>query len=332
MKYSRLLVLLIPMSLPAFGQTSEDGRYGLWSARGEYGEEFTCSLDNFAISAVANEIPTADRLTLYFVWSASGRLALNVWGRPLGKVRMHVEAAGSGDTWDVDFDERRILLSGADAEKLVDHIGAGKDVMITLNAQRFLASARGAEIAVPMYRACVAAAAAGVVPVQAGDGKQIFQMIDNDRCGFRQQFWVDDFPIGLSLWVGKEGGEFTFARRTISGTPHGWRVKRRQLPDQVDAVSLVGGTFSLMEDWEFTLTLDQADAIAADLLAGKSRTVTLTEPSGVAHVLEFGGAHAKPSAAMMAACRKVLFEQAEPLGEALADPQAHHFEVAALTE
>jgi len=294
------------MSLPAFGQTSEDGRYGLWTARGEYGEEFTCSLDNFAINAAANEIPTADRLTLYFVWSASGGLALNVWGRPLGKVRLHVEVVGSGDSWDVDFDERRILLSGADAEKLIDHIGAGRDVMISMNARRFLASERGAEIAVPMYRACVAAAAAGVAPVQPGDGKQIVQMIGNERCGFRQWFWFDDFPVGLSLWVGKNGGEFTFSRSTVSGSPHGWRVKRRQQPDQVDAVSVFGGTFSLMEEWEFRLTLDQADAVAADLLAGKARTVTLTEPSGVAHVLDFGGAHAKPSAAMMEACRKVL--------------------------
>ena len=305
MKYFPLLVLLIPMSLPAFGQTSEDGRYGLWSARGEYGEEFTCSLDNFAINAAANEIPTADRLTLYFVWSASRGLTLNVWGRPLGKVRMHVEAVGSSDTWDVDFDGRRVLLSGADAEKLVDHIGAGQDVMITLNAQRLLASERGAEIAVPMYRACVAAAAAGVAPVQTGDGNRSFQMVDDERCGFRQWLSFDDFPVGLSLWVGKEGGEFTFARETISGTPHGRSVKRRQQPDQVDAVSLFGGTFGLMEEWQFRLTLDQADAIAADLLAGKSRAVTLTEPSGVAHVLEFGGAHARPSAAMMAACRKV---------------------------
>jgi len=307
-KYFPLLVLLMPMSSPAFGQTSEDGRYGLWSARGEYGEEFTCSLDNYAINAAATESPTTDRITLYFVWSASRGLALNVWGRPLGKVRMHVEAVGSSDTWDVDFDERRILLSGADAEKLVDHIGAGQDVMITLNAQRFLASERGAEIAVPMYRGCVAAAAAGVAPVQTGDGKQIFQMVDDERCGFRQWFWFDDFPVGLSLWVGKEDGEFTFARQTISGTAHGGRVKRRQQPDQVDAASLFGGTFSLMEEWDFTLTLDQAEAIAADLLAGKSRTVTLTEPSGVAHVLEFGGAHARPSAAMMAACRKVHFK------------------------
>jgi hypothetical protein len=311
MKYSRLLVLLIPMSLPAFGQTSEDGRYGLWSARGEYGAEFTCSLDNFAVNAAANEIPTADRLGLYFVWSASRGLELNVWGRPLGEVRMHVEAVGSGDTWDVDFDARRILLSGAEAEKLVDHIGAGHDVMITLSypgkePQRFLARERGAEIAVPMYRACLAAAAAGVAPVQTGDGKRIFQTIDNERCGFRQWFSFDDFPVGLSLWVGKEDGEFTFARQTTSGTPLGRRVKRRQQPDQVDAVSLFGGTFSLMEDREFKLTLDQADAIAADLLAGKSRAVTLTEPSGVSHVLEFGGAHARPSAAMMAACRQVL--------------------------
>lgn len=312
MKYFSVLVLLIPTSLPAFGQTSEDGRYGLWSARGEYGEEFTCSLDNFAVNAAANETPTTDRLGLYFVWNASRGLTLNVWGRPLGNVRMHVEAVGAGDTWDVDFDARRILLSGAGAEKLVDYIGAGHDVMITLNypgkkPQRFLARERGAEIAVPMYRACVAAAA-GVAPVQAGEGKRIFQMIDNERCGFRQWFWFDDFPVGLSLWMGNSGGEFTFARQTTYGTPHGWRVKRRKQPDLVDAASLFGGTFSLMEDWKFRLTLDQADAIAADLLAGKSRAVTLTEPSGVAHVLEFGGAHAGPSAAMMAACREVLFE------------------------
>lgn len=305
-KYLRLFVLLMPMSLPAFGQTSEDGRYGLWSARGEHGEEFTCSLDNFAINAAATEIPAADRLTLYFVWSESRGLTLNVWGRPLGKVRMRVEAVGNGDTWDVDFDERRILLSGADAEKLVDHIGAGQDVMITLNMQRFLARASGAEIAVPMYRACVAAAAAGVAPVQTGEGSRIVQMIDNERCGFRQWFSVDDFPVGLSLWVGKEDGEFTFSRRTISGTPHGGRVKRREQPDQVDAVSVFGGAFGLMEEWKFTLTLEQADAIAADLLAGEARAVTLTEASGVAHVLEFGGAHAKPSAAMMAACREVF--------------------------
>jgi len=311
-KYFRLLVLLIPTSLSAFGQTSEGGRFGLWSARGEYGEEFTCSLDNYAINAAATEIPTTDRLTLYFVWNASRGLTLNVWGRPLGKVRMHVEAVGNSDAWDVDFDERRILLSGADAEKLVDHIGAGRDVMITLSypgkePQRFLARERGAEVAVPLYRACVVAAAAGVAPVQTGDGELIFQMIDDERCGFRQWFSFDDFPVGLSLWVGKEDGEFTFSRSTISGTPHGGRVKRRQQPDQVDAVSLFGGTFSLMEDWEFRLALDQADAIAADLLAGKSRAVTLTEPSGVARVLEFGGAHARPSAAMMAACRRVLF-------------------------
>jgi hypothetical protein len=44
----------------------------------------------------------------------------------------------------------------------------------------------------------------------------------------------------------------------------------------LDAVSLFGGTFSLMEEWQFSLTLDQADAIAADLLAGKSRAVTLS--------------------------------------------------------
>ena len=129
------------------------------------------------------------------------------------------------------------------------HIGAGHDVMITLNypgkePQRFLARERGAEIAVPMYRACVAAAAAGVAPVQTGDGKLIFQMVDDERCGFRQWFSFDDFPVGLSLWVGNRGGEFTFARQTISGTPHGRTVKRRQQPDQVDAVSLFGGTWS----------------------------------------------------------------------------------------
>jgi hypothetical protein len=310
-KYFRLLVVLIPLSSPAFGQTSEDGRYGLWSARGEHGEEFTCSLDTFAIDAAATEIPTADRVTLYFVWSASRGLTLNVWGRPLGKVPMHVEVVGNADSWDVDFDERRILLSGADAEKLVDHIGAGRDVLITLSypgkaPQRFLARELGAEVAVPMYRACVAAAAAGVAPAQPGDGKQIFQMIDDERCGFRQWFRFDDFPVGLSLWIGRNGGEVAFERQTISGTPHGRRVKRRQQPDQVDAVSLSGGTFSLMEEWQFSLTLEQAEAIAADLLAGESRAVTLTDPSGVAHVLEFGGAHAKPSAAMMAACRQAL--------------------------
>lgn len=173
---------------PAFGQTSEGGRYGLWSARGEYGAEFTCSLDNFAVNAAANEIPTTDRLTLYFVWSASRGLDLNVWGRPLGKVRMHVEAVGNGDTWDVGF------------------------------------------------AACVAAAAAGVAPVQTGDGNLIFQMVDDERCGFRQWFSFDDFPVGLSLC--------TFARQTNSGTAHGRSAKRRQQPDQVDAVSLFGGTWS----------------------------------------------------------------------------------------
>jgi hypothetical protein len=142
--------------------------------------------------------------------------------------------------------------------------------------------------------------------MQTGAGDRIFQMIDGERCGLRQWFSFDDFPVGLSLWIGKEDGEFTFSRRTTSGTPHGGRMKRRQQPDQLDAVSLFGGTFTLMEEWEFRLTLDQAEAIAADLLAGKSRAVTLTEPSGVEHVLEFGGAHAKPSAAMMAACRRVL--------------------------
>jgi hypothetical protein len=109
------------------------------------------------------------------------------------------------------------------------------------------------------------------------------------------------------LWAERDRGEFAVNRARIAAYANNPRGTPRAEPDRVEAEAVFGGTFELIDERRHALTLEQVNGIAADVLRGGERTLRLTQPNGRMLALNFGGAHAKPSAAMLAACRRAQF-------------------------
>jgi hypothetical protein len=309
-----LLTLLPLLAGLAQAQSSTpavvDDLPGAWKARGAYGDQgYSCALEAWAVDTGA-DAPAAERVSLAFAWQPSG-LALSLRGPSLGKPQVRIEGVGTEHVWDVALEQRRLPVTPADAETLVADIGAGRAVALTLTykrdpARRLVVDSRNYRVAVPMYRACVEEAAKGVPESSEAVGEEIFQLTSPGGCGLRQWYAFDKYPVSLTLWAARDRGEFAVNRTQIAASTIGIRGTSRE-PDLVDAAAVFGGAFELTDERRHALSLDQVNGIVADLLRGGERTLRLTEPNGRTVALRFGGAHAKPSAAMLGACRRAQF-------------------------
>ncbi|HYJ42457.1 MAG TPA: hypothetical protein VEW08_16825 [Steroidobacteraceae bacterium] len=292
-----------------------------WFARSEFGKEPTCAL--FGRTAV--DLQTAMSVTI--VWTASEGPVVRLNGGLSGIPSVLLESVGTDDRWNVtvdylrqpEFAARQIMISAGDLDRLIDNIGLGHALAITVANSgkaplRYLDAPDGRKVAVAMYRACVKSMAASPPPAYSKwPGMYLFQMADDSECGFRQIFSERSFPPYITLWVSERGGRIAFMRETVERKPHGRIGKRRKTPDRVNSEALFGQTFDLVESFEFDLTLSQVDTLAADLARGVARNVVMTSPEGESLTLGFGGAYGKASAAMLAACREVKFGSAEKL-------------------
>jgi hypothetical protein len=309
-------------ALLAFGgNTACAGIGDAWFARSEFGEEPTCAL--FGRTAV--DLQTAMSVTV--VWTASEGTLVRLNGSLSGIPSVMIESVGTDDRWTVavdhlrqpEFAARPIVISAGDLDRLIDNIGLGHGLAITVTHSgkpplRYLDAPGDGRVAVAMYRACVKSISENPPPrYSKWPGMYLFQMVDHGECGFRQIFSDRSFPPYISLWVSEQGGRIAFMRETVERKPHGRIVKRRKTPDRVNSEALFGQTFDLVESFEYHLTLPQVDTLAADLARGVARNVVMTSPDGESLILGFGGPYSKASAAMLAACREVEFGSAEKM-------------------
>jgi hypothetical protein len=290
-----------------------------WFARSEFGKEPTCAL--FGRTAV--DLQTAMSVTVG--WTASEGVLVRLNGNLSGIPSVVLESVGTNDRWNVavdhlrqpEFAARPIVISAGDLDRLIDNLGLGHGLAITVTHAgkaplRYLDAPGDRKVAVAMYRACVKSITASPPPAYSKwPGMYLFQMVDGGQCGFRQIFSERSFSPYISLWVNERGGRIAFMRETFERKPHGRIGKRRKTPDRVNAEPLFGQTFDLVENFEYDLTLPQVDTLAADLARGVARDVVMTSPDGESLILGFGGPYSKASAAMLAACREVEFGSAE---------------------
>jgi hypothetical protein len=287
------------------GRDPHDG----WIARSEFADDIICTLSTSARGE------GTDTVGLFFVWTRANGLVLNLWGKPLGRPAIRVESVGGEQAWNVAFDERRVLLAGAEANALVRDVSQGRHVALTLTyldkqSERYGTNSGFARISVAMYDACVKSLT-DEPPNYAGfPGYYLFQISSFDDCGFRQAIDAGKFPLYVTLWAGADHGEVTITRETVISSPHGRLKARRTQPDRVDARPLFGKTLDLMAEANYEITLEQTNMLAADLLQGRARDVPVESPTGEKLVLQFGGALSKASAAMFDACRTATFEKA----------------------
>ncbi len=301
------------------GNTAFAGIGDAWFARSEFGKEPTCAL--FGRTAV--DMQTVMSVTVG--WTASEGALLRLNGSLSGIPSVVLESVGTHDRWNVavdhlrqpEFAARPIVISAGDLDRLIDNLGLGHELAITVTHAgkaplRYLDTPGGRKVAVAMYRACVKSIAASPPPAYSKwPGMYLFQMVDDGQCGFRQIFSDRSFSPYISLWVSEQGGRMAFMRETFERKPHGRIGKRRKTPDRVNSEALFGQTFDLVESFEYHLTLPQVDTLAADLARGVARNVVMTSPEGESLILGFGGPYSKASAAMLAACREVEFGPVE---------------------
>jgi hypothetical protein len=310
-----LSVLLALTSCNAFA-----GYDDAWSAGSEIGKEPSCAL----YGRTAVDLQTT--ISVIIVWTASEGPVVRLNGGLSGNPSVLLESVGTNDRWNVtvdylrqpEFAARHIMISAGDLDRLIDNLGLGHGLAITVAHSgkapiRYLDATDGRKVAVAMYRACVKSMAASPPPAHSKWPGYLFQMSDHNECGYRQIFSERSFPPYISLWVSERGGRIAFMRETVEGRPHGRIGKRRKTPDRVNSEALFGQTFDLVESFEYDLTLSQVDTLAADLARGVARNVVMTSPEGESLILGFGGAYSKASAAMLAACREVKFGSAEKL-------------------
>jgi len=293
-----------------------------WFARSEFGKEPTCAL--FGRTAI--DMQTV--MSVSIVWTASEGSVVRLNGALSGIPSVLLESVGTNDRWNVtvdhlrqpEFAARHIVISAGDLDKLIDNIGVGHALAITVAQPgkaplRYLDAPGDREVAVAMYRACVKSIAASPPPAYSQwPGMYLFQIADGSQCGFRQIFSDRSFSPYIRLWVSEQRGSIAFMRETVEMKPHGRIGKRRKTPDRVNSGALFGNTFDLVETFEYELTLPQVEALAADLARGVARNVVMTSPEGESLILGFGGPYSKASAAMLAACREVKFGMPEKMG------------------
>jgi hypothetical protein len=303
------------------GNTAFAGIGDAWFARSEFGKEPTCAL--FGRTAV--DLQTA--MSVAVVWTASEGTLVRLNGSLSGIPSVMLESIGTNDRWNVavdhlrqpEFAARPIVISTRDLDRLIDNLGLGHRLAITVTHAgkaplRYLDAPGDQKVAVAMYRACVKSISESPPPrYSKWPGMYLFQIADGSQCGFRQIFSERSFSPYITLWVSEQGGSIAFMRETVERKPHGRVGKRRKTPDRVNAEALFGQTFDLVESFEYVLTLPQVDTLAADLARGVARKVVMTSPGNESLILEFGGPYSKVSAAMLAACREVNFGSAEQM-------------------
>ncbi len=303
------------------GNTAFAGIGDAWFARSEFGKEPTCAL--FGRTAV--DLQTAMSVTVG--WTASEGALVRLNGSLSGIPSVLLESVGTNDRWNVavdhlrqpEFAARPIEISAGDLDRLIDNLGLGHELVITVTHPgkaplRYLDTPGDRKVAVAMYRACVKSISESPPPrYSKWPGMYLFQLVDDGQCGFRHIFSDRSFSPYISLWVSEQGGRIAFMRETVETKPHGRIGKRRKTPDRVNSEALFGQTFDLVESFEYDLTLPQVDTLAADLARGVARNVVMTSPEGESLILGFGGPYSKASAAMLAACREVKFGSAEKM-------------------
>jgi hypothetical protein len=315
---SRWLWVLFALgsSCPAFADIG-----GAWFARSEFGEEPTCAL--FGRTKV--DVQTA--MSISVVWTAGGGPLVWLNGNLARIPSVEIESVGTDDRWTVTFDKlgepgyaaRHAVIGAGDLDRLIDNIGLDRALAITVAHAgkaplRYLDAPDDRRVAVAMYRACVKSITSRPPPPYSKwPGMYLFQIADDRECGFRQIFSERSFPPYITLWVSEQGGRIAFMRELVEAKPHGRITKRRKIPDRVNAETLFGHTFELVENFEYPLTLPQVEALAADLARGVARKVVMTSPEGESMILGFGGPYSKASAAMLAACRETKFGTLEKM-------------------
>jgi len=307
------MALLTPGS-PAFAGIAD-----AWFARSELGKEPTCTL--FGTVASGPDQP----MKVMVVWTASEGPLVWLNGSLSGTPAVVLESVGTQDRWDVKFDHlgepgyaaRHPVISASDIDKLIDDLGLGHELAITVTHPgqaplRYVDEPGDRKVAVAMYRACLKSMIENPPPKYSQwPGMNLFQIADAGQCAYRQIFSDREFAPYITLWVDSTAGKLVFERETILATPHGKIQKRRKTPDRVNAATLFGKTFDLVEKYEYDLTREQVDALAADLSSGVARKVAMTSPEGETLILGFGGQYSRASAAMLAACRDVQFGKSE---------------------
>src|SRR5690348_3328389 len=221
MHASALAVISAMVSLPASSGIGDE-----WFARSELGPEPTCAL--FGRAAVEPRMS----MSISIVWTSTEGALLWLNGSLSGKPSVRLESVGTADQWSVTFDKRgepgyaarHVVISAGDLDKLIDNLGRGHELAITVTygdglPTRYSDTAHDRALAVAMYRACVKSLSENPPPRYSHwPGMYLFQIVDDEECGFRHIFSDRDFSPFITLWSGATSGRISFERQTIETT------------------------------------------------------------------------------------------------------------------
>ena len=259
---------------------------------------------------------------LTFEWNAREGSDLWVMRRPVEIASVRLESEGGGDSWAITLDppnprldgRRRALLESKVAASILHSLELGRALNAVVSADngastRYHISAQGAQITVPMFRACMKSVTDDP-PSYLFQPKREFlgSHMGGERCQFGQIIYLGANPVLVSLDAMADGGEIGFHRGLIAENPHGPFTKRKT-PDRIDAQPLFGKSFDLVEDYRYDITTEQLNELATDLSRGTTRKFSLTTPGSDKSTLKFGGPLGKHFAAMFAACRTARFAE-----------------------
>jgi len=265
-------------------------------------------------------------LYLSFYWSARDGSVLWLNWREKKNPSVRLVSEGSGDSWaitvepfDSDYDGRRVLLDSRVASEILRslELGHALTVVVSLDgveSQRYHVPARGAQLGVPMYQACIGSVADDPPRYLFAPERQFLGSYKaSERCEFTQIIELQkiSLTVTLSAHTDRDGGELLFERPTVTHHPHG-PLRTRKTPDRVEAQPLFGPSFDLVEKFRYDISADQLNALGAELSRGLTRKFSLTTPEARKSTLTFGGRFGKPFAAMFAACRQARITTTQP--------------------
>jgi hypothetical protein len=259
-----------------------------------------------------------------FYWNAHDGVVLWLKGRLDEAPSVHLEFEGSVDTWKVvvarqepHYDGRHASLEASVAAGLLRNLELGHALTIVVSfdngaSLRYRVPASGAQIGVPMYRACIKSVTEHPPSYLFPPARPFLgSYLASERCEFGQIIELHHIPLFVALSEDAHGGRMFFQRVLESENFEGPHWTRKP-PDRIEAQALFGQSFDLVEEYRYQISIDQLNELAADLARGATRRFGLTTRQGERSTLKFGGPLGMPFAAMFAACRQAKLSSREP--------------------
>lgn len=263
-----------------------------------------------------------DGLLFQLSWSARDRYRVYV-SAEFERVRSIEFETDDGGHWNASVQPQtegvrgRMALIGVNvADGLLRNLEQAHPLTVVVTRDdraplRYRLPATGAQIGVPMYRACIKSVTDHPPKYFFDPGRQFLgSYLSGERCEFEQIIQLEHIPVQVTLTAMADGGEMDFQRGLHSQNFEGPFYTRKP-PDRIEPQALFGQTFDLVEEHRYRITIDQLNELTARLAEGSVSKFNLTTPEGNRTTLGFGGSLGMPFGAMFAACREARFSTRE---------------------